>query len=278
MILKTLLGPWIITVMIIPLQEKLGEKPTTVFSFWVIPTFGCILVLADFILNNNILEFLFYFCLQVIHIQFLIRVAQNEIKPKAPYTVVFISNMVLLFTIYYFDIFFSFSLNLSIWFLLFEMVISVLIVLITLDFLKSRIRFISPAAKALNQKDTLFWKSKIDPIISAKENFCDPEFNLDSLAEALDVSRFVLSKKINTIYNCGFNDILNSHRIEKSKEMIISNGDHSILEIAFLAGFNSKTTFYRIFKQKTGISPVKYKKDFLEGHSTKLSEKNSSKS
>ncbi len=35
--------------------------------------------------------------------------------------------------------------------------------------------------------------------------------------------------------------------------------DHTILDIAFEAGFSSKSTFNRVFKMETGMSPSQFK-------------------
>jgi len=89
----------------------------------------------------------------------------------------------------------------------------------------------------------------------------DPELSLGLLAEKLNIPLHELSKVINTVFNKGFNDFINEYRVlDAARKMQDPAYDHiTLLGIGFEAGFNSKTTFNRIFKQMTGKSPTEYK-------------------
>ncbi len=90
----------------------------------------------------------------------------------------------------------------------------------------------------------------------------DPELSLTSLAEKLSLPPHELSRVINTVFKKGFNDFINEYRV---REVISKMGNQAydnmtLLGIAFDAGFNSQSTFSRIFKQLTGKSPAEFKK------------------
>jgi putative ABC transport system permease protein len=91
----------------------------------------------------------------------------------------------------------------------------------------------------------------------------DPEISLSSLAEKLDRHPHELSRIINIALKKNFNDFINEYRIrEITRKMKNPANDRlTLLGIAFDAGFNSKTTFNRAFKQITGMSPAEYKND-----------------
>jgi putative ABC transport system permease protein len=93
----------------------------------------------------------------------------------------------------------------------------------------------------------------------------DPELSLSSLAEKLSLSPHELSRIINTVFKKGFSDFINEYRVmdavQKMQDPAYDN--MTLLGIGFEAGFNSKTSFNRIFKQMTGKSPTEYKK-YLE--------------
>jgi len=93
----------------------------------------------------------------------------------------------------------------------------------------------------------------------------DPELSLSSLAEKLSLPPHELSRVINTVFKKGFNDFINEYRVRDvvSKMQDPAYDNITLLGIGFEAGFNSKTTFNRIFKQMTGKSPTEYKK-YLE--------------
>ncbi|MFB0495862.1 putative ABC transport system permease protein [Mucilaginibacter sp. OAE612] len=98
-------------------------------------------------------------------------------------------------------------------------------------------------------------------VLKANRYYQDPELNLRSLAEKLDLHPNDLSRIVNTVLKKSFNDFINEYRVtEVTRKMQDPAFDHlTLLGIAFESGFNSKTTFNRTFKQLTGKSPVEYK-------------------
>jgi len=97
----------------------------------------------------------------------------------------------------------------------------------------------------------------------------DPELSLRSLAEALDMQPHELSRIINTAFGKNFNDFINEYRIrEVTRKMKDTAYDRITLEgTAFDAGFNSRATFNRTFRQMTGKSPKEYKNDLKKERS-----------
>ena len=91
----------------------------------------------------------------------------------------------------------------------------------------------------------------------------DPELTLTSLAELLELSTHELSRIINTVLKKNFHDFISEYRVaEAIRKMQDPAYDHiTLLGIAYDSGFNSKSTFNRIFKEMTGKSPVEYKND-----------------
>jgi len=89
----------------------------------------------------------------------------------------------------------------------------------------------------------------------------DPELSINSLAEKLGLPSRELSQVINNVLKKNFNDFVNEYRVgDVARKMQDPAYDRiTLLGIAWEAGFNSKSTFNRIFKQMTGKSPVEYK-------------------
>ena len=88
-----------------------------------------------------------------------------------------------------------------------------------------------------------------------------PELSLNSLAEKLGLHPHDLSRIINTALKKSFHDLINEYRVRDviSKMQDPAYDRLTMIGIAFEAGFNSKTTFNRIFKQMTGKSPAEFK-------------------
>jgi AraC-like DNA-binding protein len=105
-------------------------------------------------------------------------------------------------------------------------------------------------------------KTKLNDCFEKEKPYLDPELTLGQLAEKLNVSANTLSYLINAVEGRNFNDFVNGYRvqelIEKMKDP--ANSNFTLLSLAFDSGFNSKTTFNRVFKKITQKTP----KAFLE--------------
>lgn len=63
-------------------------------------------------------------------------------------------------------------------------------------------------------------------------------------------------------YGLTVNEYINKIRFEKAK-ILLENTDDEIIDIAYSVGFNSLSTFYRVFKKCSGQSPAVYKKRII---------------
>ncbi|MFK7812786.1 MAG: helix-turn-helix domain-containing protein [Maribacter sp.] len=92
--------------------------------------------------------------------------------------------------------------------------------------------------------------------------YLNPELTLASLADSLEIHPNKLSKIINEGIGKSFSDFVNEYRT-KAVVMRLKNPDYNhitLLGISFECGFNSKTTFNRVFKEVMGVTPFEYKK------------------
>ncbi|MDN3583967.1 ABC transporter permease [Mucilaginibacter flavus] len=97
--------------------------------------------------------------------------------------------------------------------------------------------------------------------VKEKGYYRDAELNLASLAEKLGLHTHEVSRIINTVFKKSFNDFINEYRVrEIALKMQDSSYDHiTLLGMAYESGFNSQSSFHRIFKQFTGKTPLEYK-------------------
>ena len=91
----------------------------------------------------------------------------------------------------------------------------------------------------------------------------DPELNLNTIAQLLDVHPNTLSQVINSVEHKNFYDYINRQRIEEFKRTVVlpENQKYTILSLAFECGFNSKTSFNRNFKKYMNCSPSEFLKN-----------------
>jgi AraC-like DNA-binding protein len=106
--------------------------------------------------------------------------------------------------------------------------------------------------------------SKINTVLTNKELFLDEDLTLNKLAKETSLSDKKLSTIINQEMDTSFYDLINSYRLEEFKKRVISKefDNLTILGIAYDCGFKTKSTFNRLFKLQTGISPSEFKKNY----------------
>lgn len=99
--------------------------------------------------------------------------------------------------------------------------------------------------------------------MEASRYYEEPELSLGLLAEKLRMHPHELSRIINIALKKSFNDFINEYRVRdvvtKMKDPAFDN--MTLLGIAFDAGFNSKSTFNRAFRQVTGKTPAEFKNE-----------------
>ncbi|REJ76757.1 MAG: helix-turn-helix domain-containing protein [Acidobacteria bacterium] len=90
----------------------------------------------------------------------------------------------------------------------------------------------------------------------------DAELSLHDLAHSLDSSPQRLSKVINDGLGVGFYALLNNYRLAEFERLVEdpSNRRRAVIELASEAGFSSKATFYRIFREAHGVTPTEYRR------------------
>jgi YesN/AraC family two-component response regulator len=103
-----------------------------------------------------------------------------------------------------------------------------------------------------------------DDFISKATNYIDENLSstlsIEDLCANLFVSKNFLYKSFRSFYSCTVNEYITSRRIEKAKELLRGTGE-SVHRISEEIGFNNYTYFSRLFKNATGISPNKYRKN-----------------
>lgn len=104
--------------------------------------------------------------------------------------------------------------------------------------------------------------TKLDQCMMDKKPFLRPRLSLKELSEISLIPESQISAAINTIKEQNFYDYINGLRVEefinrcKTKDRV----EYTLTAIAFECGFNSKSTFFDIFKKQTGQTPSQFVK------------------
>jgi len=108
---------------------------------------------------------------------------------------------------------------------------------------------------------------KMDQSVKQKQLFRDCELNLDQLALKTEINKYQISEMLNGYKHKPFYRYINEYRIEYFKNMvekaIEKNENINFLSFAYEAGFKSKSSFNRYFKEIIGKTPSEYYKNLL---------------
>ena len=88
-------------------------------------------------------------------------------------------------------------------------------------------------------------------------NYTNPEFGVDELAEALEISRSSLNRRMRETLDTTANNYIRDVRIQKAEELLRSSS-LQINEICYRVGFQTPSYFIKCFKKKYGQSPNEY--------------------
>lgn len=105
-----------------------------------------------------------------------------------------------------------------------------------------------------NVTDEAFVNKAIEAI---QENIEDTNFNSETLAEKLKMSRALLYKKIKALTDMTVHNFITTVRINKAAELLLS-GEFNISEVAYKVGYTDTGNFSRSFTKQVGCRPSNY--------------------
>lgn len=111
----------------------------------------------------------------------------------------------------------------------------------------------------LQEKNSVEFAELAHQVVSyISEHFME-NVSLTGMARALNVSPYVLSRIFSGVLHTNFNQYLNEIRLDYASHLL-RTADKSITDIFVESGFNSQTTFNRVFQAKYHISPRDYRR------------------
>ena len=101
---------------------------------------------------------------------------------------------------------------------------------------------------------------KIDRSVVTQRLYLNSELNLAELSRQVGSNETYVSSAINSVMGINFSTYINRYRIREAKQLLLDPRYASQWnEIYAACGFNSRSSFYRIFKQEVGLSPSEYR-------------------
>jgi AraC-like DNA-binding protein len=106
---------------------------------------------------------------------------------------------------------------------------------------------------------------RIRSIMESGKLFLNPRLTMDEFSEHAQLAPRLVSSVINRCLNQNFQEFVNRYRVEEAKRILAEPENRllPILDVAIMAGFNSKATFNRFFHKFSGLTPSQYREKHL---------------
>ena len=114
--------------------------------------------------------------------------------------------------------------------------------------------------KKINSEQTKQFSAELIKLIEEEKLYLNSELKYSEVASRLGISARYLTEVLNREIGKGFNDFINEYRVNEVKRRISNNEieNLTLFAIALESGFNSKSSFNRIFKKHTGYTPSEF--------------------
>lgn len=121
---------------------------------------------------------------------------------------------------------------------------------------KKKTLSLAPGLIVVTSKDEVFLK---DVIRTVEEKMADTEFNIETVAEAMAMSRTTFYKKFKSLTGMAPIEFVRDMRLQRAKQFLDAGGNN-VADVAYLVGFANPKYFSTCFKEKYRVSPSEYLK------------------
>lgn len=105
-------------------------------------------------------------------------------------------------------------------------------------------------------------KERLTFYFSNEKPYLNPDLSMFMLSEILEIPKHHITEVLNTEIGKNFFRYVNEFRVQEVKMKLLDpkNSDYSIEAIGYECGFNSKSSFFSVFKLITGLTPLQFQK------------------
>jgi len=129
------------------------------------------------------------------------------------------------------------------------------------EFLAIRSRPKYEKSNLTEEEATRYLKTLIE-FMKLEKPYLDSDLTVTGLANKVNIPAKALSQVINEKLGKNYNDFINQYRLETARDLLLTTSEQewSMIDIAFEAGFNSKSSFNTLFKKHFGVKPSEFRR------------------
>ena len=110
-----------------------------------------------------------------------------------------------------------------------------------------------------NEQKLYLLFTEIQLLMEQEKFYIKPGITISDVSTALGTNDKYISLSVNKFARMNFNHYINTLRIQEAKKKLLEeNTESSIQDIAIACGFGNASSFIRVFKQTTGLTPAYY--------------------
>jgi AraC-like DNA-binding protein len=100
----------------------------------------------------------------------------------------------------------------------------------------------------------------LNALMRNKQAYTEAGITRKAVADMLNTNETYLFEAIKKCYNLTWGEYLNVLRLDHARDMLATpNCDLTIEAVALDSGFGSRNTFYRLFRERFGLTPVEFR-------------------
>lgn len=100
----------------------------------------------------------------------------------------------------------------------------------------------------------------------SERKYKDPDYNSKALAQELQTNSRYISAVCATRFHKNYSELVNDYRVNDAMSLLTDRryAKMSVEDIAQMAGFSTRQSFYANFYKRVGITPRQYRAQQLE--------------
>lgn len=108
-------------------------------------------------------------------------------------------------------------------------------------------------------------------LLVSERKYKDPDYNSKALAQELQTNSRYISAVCATRFHKNYSELVNDYRVNDAMSLLTDRryAKLSVEDIAQMAGFSTRQSFYANFYKRVGITPRQYRAQQLEKYGQK---------
>ncbi|MEM1337520.1 MAG: helix-turn-helix transcriptional regulator [Bacteroidota bacterium] len=115
--------------------------------------------------------------------------------------------------------------------------------------------------KKIADKEAAQLIDQLNNLLAEEKLYKNANLKIADIAKQLHITPHYLSQVLNDNLGESFSAHINMYRIEEAKNLLVKELHFTTEAIGYQCGFNSKSTFFAVFKRITGFTPATYRSD-----------------